>query len=287
MLPVAGAIIVIGSVFGGYIIANGNMHILFQPAEFLIIGGAATGGFLIASHGTGMRLVKESLVHVAIGKAYTKEDYIDLLLLLHNTMSMIRRVGLRELEKHINNPGESEIFRKYRSVYNNPRAMTFIVDILRSLATTTLTAHELDSLLENELETMYEELLLPSRSVGEVAEALPGLGIVAAVLGVVITMQNMNATPDILGHSIGAAMVGTFLGILLSYGFVGPVSRKMELIAEQHRDYLATIRVAFVAFIGGAHFAISTEFGRRVIPPSVRPSYGEMEKAIDKRIKRR
>lgn len=278
-----GFISVFLTVAGGYLMEHGNLHILFQPAEVVIIFGAAIGGFLIATPSHVIKLVKDGLTQAFKGKMYTKKDYLELLSLLHETLQKIGKEGLREIEKHVNEPEKSTLFRKYPLVFNNPIAMTFLVDILRSIISTTLSAHELESLLDNELETIYEDVLASSKSVANVADALPGLGIVAAVLGVVITMQKMSEPPEVLGHSIGAAMVGTFLGVLMCYGFVGPLAKKLEYIAEEHQNFLDVIRVVFVSFTGGAHYMIATEFGRRVIPPSQRPTFEETERIMGRK----
>lgn len=281
-----GFFVVIAAVAGGYLMAQGNPYILYQPAEFVIILGAAYGGFVIATPAHVVQLVKSRLVRAFKGKMYTKTDYLELLALLHDLLQKMGKEGLREIEKHVDFPAKSNFFIKYPLVHQNPLAMTFIVDTLRSIISTTLSAHELESLLDNELETIFEEELAASKSVNHIADALPGLGIVAAVLGVVITMQKISEPPAILGHSIGAAMVGTFLGVLLCYGFVGPLGKKLEHMAMEHRSFLDAIRVVFVSFTGGAHFKVATEFGRRVIPPSIRPSFEEVELITGKKGKK-
>lgn len=281
-----GFILVTFAVAGGYLMEQGNLHILFQPAEAVIIFGAAIGGFIIATPSHIIKLVKDGLGQAFKGRMYTKNDYIELLSLLYETLQKIGKEGLREIEKDVNNPEKCALFKKYPLVFNNPLAMTFLVDILRSIISTTLSAHELESLLDNELETVYEDVMASSKSVANVADALPGLGIVAAVLGVVITMQKMSEPPEVLGHSIGAAMVGTFLGVLMCYGFVGPLAKKLEYIAEEHRNFLDVIRVVFVSFTGGAHYMIATEFGRRVIPPNLRPTFDETERILGRKEKK-
>jgi len=281
MMLITGFLVVLVSVAGGYLMADGNIHILFQPAEFIIIVGAAIGGFIIATPVKIMKSVMRGMRDAFVGKFYTKKAYMELLTLLYEVLFLIRKDGLLAIEKHINHPEKSEIFRHYPLVYKNDLAFTFIIDILRNIISTTLSSHELESLLDNELESIYEESMHSSSSVSEIAESLPGLGIVAAVLGVVITMQNIAEPPEVLGHMIGAAMVGTFLGILLCYGFVGPVGKKLEYLAADHRDFLDVIRVAFVSFVGGAHYLIAVEFGRRVSPPNVKPTFDEVEDAIN------
>jgi len=286
MVILVGFFIVTVSVIGGYLMAHGNLYILLQPAEFVIIFGAAFGGFIVATPVHTMKSVKKGLIQVFKGDNYSKKKYMDLLLLLYELLEVITREGLREIEGHMDNVGKSTVFRKHPLAFRNKVGLTFIIDILRTLVTTTLSAHEMDSLLDNEIESIHEESLTSSRTVSDVADSLPGLGIVAAVLGVVITMGKMNEPPDVLGHSIGAAMVGTFLGILMAYGFVGPVGKKLEHLASEQRNYLDAIKIAFVSFTGGSHFKMAVEFSRRAIPPNVRPTYNELENAIRRRPKK-
>lgn len=281
MLAVAGAIIVIVAVIGGYLLEHGNLHLLWQPAELVIIGGAASGGFLI---GYPPKVVKDVFRIVAriLGNksTYKKEEYMEVLRLLNDIFSKIRKDGLISVESDVDAPEKSKIFTKYPAFLARHHALEFITDTLRTVMTTTIEPHELEALLETELDAHHETALIPAKSVNTVADSLPGLGIVAAVLGVVLTMQKMGEPPEVLGQSIGAALVGTFLGVLLCYGFVGPLARNMELVAAADAEYLTVLKVAIMAFIRGAPPQISVEFGRRVIPTEVRPSFLEVEGAL-------
>lgn len=282
MFAIIGLIVVIGSVIGGYLEAHGNLSVLVQPAELLIIGGAAIGGFLIS---TPLKIIKATLTAV-IGvfkdTSYKKQDYIHILTLLNNVFYKIRQQGLVSIESDVDSPKESSLFNKFPKILNNHHAVELITDTLRTVMTTTIASHELESLIDTELDTYLEEVLQPSKAVNFVADALPGLGIVAAVLGIVVTMGKMKEPPDVLGQSIGAALVGTFLGVLLCYGFVGPIARNLEHTAHEKLQYLIVIKVALVSFLGGSAPKVAVEFGRRVVPADMRPSFAEMEEALRK-----
>ncbi|MFO0752748.1 MAG: flagellar motor stator protein MotA [Thermodesulfovibrionales bacterium] len=280
MFAIIGAVIVFGSVIGGYIMEKGNLHVLFQPVELLIIGGAAAGSFIISSPMKVIKAVIGAIMKVLGGKAYSKSDYVEILLLLSEIFSKIRKEGLVSIEADVDSPEESKIFSNYPKFLKNHHAITLVTDTLRTVMTTSIAPHELEALLDTELEAHHEEALIPSNALSTVADGMPALGIVAAVLGVVITMGKISEPPEVLGHSIGAALVGTFLGVLLSYGFVGPVARNLGYIANEDKEYLNVLKVALVAFVGGAAPQIAVEFGRRVIPANVKPSFVEMEEAI-------
>lgn len=283
MFAIIGAAIVFISVIGGYLLEHGNLHVLFQPVELLIIGGAATGSFIIASPMKVIKAVIGDIGKILAGKAYSKADYIEVLILMSEIFSKIRKEGLVSIEADVDNPGESKIFSNYPKFLKNHHAVDLVADTLRTVMTTSIAPHELESLLDTELEAHHEESLIPSKSINTVADGLPGLGIVAAVLGVVITMGKISEPPEVLGHSIGAALVGTFLGVLGCYGFVGPVAKNLEFVANEDKEYMNVLKVSLVAFVGGAAPQISVEFGRRVIPANVKPSFVEVEEAIRER----
>jgi chemotaxis protein MotA len=214
-------------------------------------------------------------------KPYTKEDYTEILLLLNAIFYKIRQQGLVAIESDVDNPKESPVFKQFPGVLKKHHTVTFITDTLRTVMTTTIPPHELEALMDNELEAHHQEAMLPSDLLSFVADSLPGLGIVAAVLGIVITMGKINEPPAVLGHSVGAALVGTFLGILLSYGYVGPLARNISLIASEDLQYLSVIKVALLSFIGsGAAPKVAIEFGRRVAPGNAKPSFVELEEAL-------
>lgn len=280
MLIIIGSCIVFAAVVGGYLLEHGKLSVLFQPVELLIIGGAAIGGFIIANPPTVIKLVLAAMAKMLRVKTFSKGDYIDILSLLNGMFYKIRQQGLVSIESDVDQPGESSLFKIYPKVTSNHRAINLITDTLRTVMSTTIAQHELEALIDTELEAHENELLVPSKCVNMVADSLPGLGIVAAVLGVVLTMAKITEPPEILGNSIGAALVGTFLGVLLCYGFVGPMGRNLEHLAMDELEYLNVIKISLLAFIGGAAPKVAVEFGRRVIPAHVKPSFLEMEDAF-------
>jgi chemotaxis protein MotA len=281
MIVIIGFITVFGCVIGGYLIHKGNLSIIFAPVELMIIGGAAVGGFIISSPVKVIKAVGAATLRIFTNKPHTKQDYIEVLLMLNGIFYKIRQQGLVSIESDVDAPAESPLFSKFPNILKNHEAINLITDTLRTVMTTTIAPHELESLIEQELEAHHEEALTPSHSIGVVADGLPGLGIVAAVLGVILTMGKIKEPPEILGASIGAALVGTFLGVLLCYGFVGPMSKNMEFVAIEDMQYLNVIKVALLSFIGGgAAPKVAVEFGRRVIPLTVKPSFLEMEDTL-------
>jgi chemotaxis protein MotA len=283
MIVVIGFIVVTGAIAGGYLMEHGNLYVLLQPAEVLIIFGAAFGAFLIASP---MRVIKStagSVLTIFNNKPYLKADYLEILMLLSEIFYKIRKQGLVSIEGDVDAPDESTIFKNYPKILKNHHAITFITDTLRMVITTTIEPHELESLMETELEEHHEDALIPSKSMATTADALPGLGIVAAVLGVVLTMGKIGEPPEVLGHSIGASLVGTFLGVLMCYGFVGPVAKNLEFIAQEELQYLNVLKIALKSFVSNnAAPMVAIEFGRRVIPAKQRPSFIEVEEAVRK-----
>ena len=280
MFVIIGMGIVTAAVVGGYLYEDGNLSLLLQPAEAIIIFGAAIGSFLVASP---MRIIKAvigALPKTLRHKGLSMKDYIEALVLLNGIFYKIRQQGLVSIESDMDKPEESSLFSKYPSLLKNQRAIYLITDTLRTVMTTTVVPHELEALIDGELDAYYEELMLPSKSLSFVADALPGLGIVAAVMGVVLTMGKIGAPPEVLGHSVGAALVGTFLGVLLCYGYVGPVGKNLEHLAMEEIQYLTVLKVGLIAFVSGAAPKVAVEFGRRVVPADVRPSFMELEEIM-------
>jgi chemotaxis protein MotA len=280
MFTIIGTCIVLIAVIGGYLLEHGKLSVLFQPVELLIIGGAALGGFIIANPPKVIKLVLAALGKMLSAKTFSKEDYVDILSLLNGMFYKIRQQGLVSIESDVDQPAESSLFKIYPKVTSNSRAINLITDTLRTVMSTTIAQHELEALIDTELEAHENEMLVPSKCVNMVADSLPGLGIVAAVLGIVLTMAKITDPPEVLGNSIGAALVGTFLGVLLCYGFVGPMAKNLEHLAMDEIEYLNVIKISLLAFIGGAAPKVAVEFGRRVIPAHVKPSFLEMEDAF-------
>jgi chemotaxis protein MotA len=280
MFFIIGVIVVLASVIGGYLLEHGNLSLLFQPVELLIIGGAALGSFLISNPLKIIKATVGSVLGIFSDSSYSKGDYIDALMLLNGVFYKIRQQGLVSIESDVDDPEKSSLFNKYPKILKNHRAINLITDTLRIVMTTTIAAHELEALIDTELETYQEEVLSPSKAITSVADALPALGIVAAVLGIVLTMGKMKEPPEVLGASIGAAMVGTFLGVLLSYGFVGPIGSNLAHGAGEKMNYLSVLKVALISFLGGSAPKVAVEFGRRVIPENVQPSFAEIEESL-------
>ena len=280
MFAIIGLLLVAGSVIIGFMMEKGNPYILIQPAEFVIIFGAALGAFFIASPPKVITAVVKNVAAIVTSKSPDKAKYLDLLLLLYQLFSKIRKEGLISIESDIEKPDNSPIFNKYKNTLSHGHVTNFICDNLKIIITTNVIPHELENLMELETETHYHEALIPSKSIAKVADALPGLGIVAAVLGVVLTMGKIDEPPSVLGHSIGAALVGTFLGVLMCYGFVGPLATNLEHKTKEDIVFLKVIRVALVAFVGGAPPQMAVEFGRRAMPGKEKPTFEELENEI-------
>ena len=280
MLIVIGMLVVLGAVIGGYLMEHGNLSVLLQPAELVIIGGASIGAFLVASPRKVASAVFRQVGSVFRSTDHGKAHFLELLSMLFQIFSKIRKEGLISIEGDIEMPKTSPLFQRYPRIVKDQHIMNFICDNLKVIITTSIPPHELDSLLDIEIETCQDESMVPSHSIAKIADALPGLGIVAAVLGVVLTMGKIDQPPSVLGHSIGAALVGTFIGILACYGFVGPLATNLEHKAKEGEVGLNVIKLALVAFVGGSAPQIAVEFGRRAIPGDDKPTFGELEKMI-------
>ncbi len=282
MFVIIGIVVVLAAVIGGYILEHGNLHVLFQPVELLIIGGAAVGAFLISSPSKVVGLFMKNISRVFSAKGASKSEFLEVLGLLSAIFTKMRKEGLIAIEGDIENPEQSPIFGKYPGILKNHHAVSFICDNLKVIISANVTPFELENIMELEMESHHKEAMMPAHSVAKIADGLPALGIVAAVLGVVLTMGKISEPPEVLGHSIGAALVGTFLGVLLSYGFVGPIGTHLEHIAEEDMVSLQVIKIALVSFVGGAAPQIAVEYARRVIPSGAKPSFAELEDAIRK-----
>ncbi|MBF0488278.1 MAG: flagellar motor stator protein MotA [Nitrospirae bacterium] len=282
MTVIVGMLIVIGAILGGYLIEHGNVAILLNPPELLIIFGAAIGSLIVGSPVKVVKGVIASLSSIMKEGGATKAQYLEMLSLLFIVFSKVRKEGLISIEQDVEEPEKSPMFSKYKSVISNHHAMRFICDNLKVIITTNMPPHELADLLDIDIEANAHEEMLPAMAIQKMGDALPGFGIVAAVLGVVLTMEKISEPPTVLGHSIGSALVGTFLGVLLCYGFVGPVATNLELKAKEGEIIFYVIKTALVAFVGGAAPQIAVESGRRAIPGHERPTFAELEAAVRK-----
>jgi len=279
MIAIVGFVIVLGSVLGGFALAGGHFEVLLQVNEFIVIGGAAVGSLLV---GTPMSVVR-GLAHqfprlASNGK--TEQDFLDALLMGFELLSLARREGLVALEQHVEDPLKSSLLGKYTRFIGDKMARTFLTDTLELFTSgVKLGDHELSELLESDLEVQKEEEALPSKALVTMGDALPGLGIVAAVLGIVITMGHIDGPPSEIGHHVGAALVGTFLGVLLSYGVVQPMAANLGAKVHGQHAYLVAIKELLVSLYKGANPTVAVELARRSLPSDVRPTSAELTKA--------
>ena len=279
MLLILGWIIVLGSVIGGFTMSGGAVGNLLHISEVIIIGGAAFGAFVASSTGHGLKLSLKNALHAFTGKAPGKAEYLELLSLMFGLFSKMNREGVISIEKDIENPTASPMFQRYPRIAKDKEACLFIGDTLR-IYLTTGNAGELEQLMGVDMETMREGEVVPAHAIERMAESLPGMGIVAAVLGVVLTMAKINDGPEVLGYSIAAALVGTFIGILLCYGIVGPIGAKMVALAHERESFFRAIKEAVAAAVRGSSPIVAVEYGRRAIPMSFRPTFLEMEQSV-------
>lgn len=281
MLAIIGTVVVLASVIGGYLATGSSLLLLWHPLEVVIIIGAALGAFLISNPIEVVKAAFGGAIGLFKGVRYRRLEYIQLLKLIYDILAVARKEGLMAIEKHIEEPDKSPIFKKYPVVMADHHMMEFMTDCLRLISGTTLDPHELESLLEYELETHHHEALEPAHAVQKVADALPGFGIVAAVLGIVTTMASIDgASTSEIGHHVGAALVGTFLGILVAYGFVGPIAAAMEGRANEEAKAFEVVKMALVASVRGYPPAIAIEFARKLLFSSVRPNFKDLEKEL-------
>lgn len=279
-MPPVGFVVVIGCVLAGYLMHHGVLAVLWQPNEVIIICGAAFGAFLMANP---MSLIKETfsqLPKIFTGKEYKKEQYVDVLLLMFEFLSIARREGMLALEEHANKPDSSAIFSKYPSILKN-HLKDFLADNLKVFVSGNIEPHEFKNLMDIDTEVHEHHGSLVPGALNTVSDSLPGLGIVAAVLGIVTTMGLMKEPPEVLGASVGAALCGTFLGLLLSYGYMAPMAKALE---NQANDFNNILKVAtksvLAAFTKGMPPILAIEFARRAIPTNCRPGYEELEELL-------
>ena len=277
MILIIGILVVIGSVCGGYLMAGGHMMLLMQPSEFVIIGGAALGSLLISTPQKVLVKLMKQLGGV-FGGGLTSADFADLLSMLYQLFRVSQQTGVMALEPHFENPEASGIMSRYPKFLARHHSVAFLSDSIKVIIVGGMNAHDLEALMDEDLHIHHEDERGPSATLTKVADALPGLGIVAAVLGIVITMQAIDGPPEEIGHHVGAALVGTFLGILMSYGFAQPLAGSLEQRVQDDGRYEQCIKAGVIAMYKGMPPAIAVEFARRVLPHDVRPSFEETEK---------
>lgn len=279
MFSLIGFVVVFGAVFWGFMEAGGPPTVLLQIAEFIVIGGAAIGSLLIAAPRKVLGSLAKAIKKAFVGAGYTRDEYMELFHLLYELFSIMRKNGEMALEKDIDDPLNSTLFSKYPGFLANVPARNMLCDSLRLVVSGSANPTELASLMEEELATHDEEARRPAAILSKIADALPGLGIVAAVLGVIIAMASIDQGSAVIGQKIAAALVGTFLGVLLSYGMFQPLATKLEFLCQEEGRYLECIKTGLLASLHGAAPIIAVEYARRVMFSAERPSALELEQA--------
>ena len=282
MFAIIGIVVVFGAVAAGYLMEHGNIRVLLQPAELVMIGGAAIGTVLIANPLHTLRQIAAGVVGVFTGSKYSKQAYIDSLKMMYELLNKARKDGLMALKNDVEEPEKSPLFSTGPAVLKSHHVRDFVCDSLR-MAITGVDAFDLDQMLDLDLEVQHHGATQPTAALSSMADSLPGLGIVAAVLGVVITMGSLGGPPEEIGKKVAAALVGTFLGILLCYGLVGPIAANMTKAADDEHAYLYVLRVLIVSFLKGTAPIMAVEVARRAVPGHVRPSFKEVEAACRNR----
>ncbi|MDI5922833.1 flagellar motor stator protein MotA [Halomonas sp. LR5S13] len=277
MLIPIGYLIVIFSVFGGFALAGGHLGPLFQPTEFLMIGGAGIGAFIAANNGKAIKATFRIFVRLRRSNKYDKALYMELMALQYKMLSKIRRDGMLGIERDIDNPGESALFNEHPRVLADPLIMAFLTDYLRLMVSGSMDPMELDELMLHEIEVFEQEAHIPADAIAKVGDAMPAFGIVAAVMGVVKALSTADAAPDEMGQMIAHALVGTFLGILAGYGFVNPLASRVERQAKEVEKILQCMRVTLLASLHGYAPQLAVEFGRKALHTEERPGFTELE----------
>ncbi len=277
MLILLGYIVVLLSVFGGYVLAGGSMGPLFQPLELLMIGGAGVGAFIASNNGKAIKATFKIMPKLKRTKKYNKSMYMELMALQYKLLSKIRREGMLGIERDIDNPQESPLFQEHPTVLADPHIMNFLTDYLRLMVSGGMEPMEIDELMLHEIEAFEQEAHIPIDAIAKVGDAMPAFGIVAAVMGVVKALTYADAGPEQMGEMIAHALVGTFLGILLGYGFISPISSTIDRQAKEAEKMLQCIRVTLLASLHGYAPQLAVEFGRKALHSTERPTFNELE----------
>lgn len=280
MLVLIGYVVVMASVFGGFAMAGGHLAALWQPLEVLMIGGGAVGAFFVGNDSKAIKATFKALPSVFKGSRYTKTLYLELMALLSEILNKVRKEGLMSIESDVDAPEESPIFTKYPGILADHHMIEFITDYLRLMVSGNMDAFQIENLMDNEIETHHHEGEVPAHCIAKLGDGLPAFGIVAAVMGVVHTMESVGLPPAELGILIAHALVGTFLGILLAYGFVGPLASLLEQKLSESTKMYQCVKVTLLASLNGYAPALAIEFGRKVLFSTERPSFKELEEHI-------
>ncbi|MFH2135014.1 MAG: flagellar motor stator protein MotA [Pseudomonadota bacterium] len=280
MLVIVGYVVVLGAIFGGYALAGGHLGGLWQPLELLMIGGGALGAFFVGNSMGAIKATFKSIPVLFKGAKYNKETYMELMALMYELLGKVRKEGMMSIEGDVENPNESAIFAKYPKILGDHHVVEFITDYLRIMVSGNLNAMEIENLMDVEIETHHHEALVPSHVIAKLGDGMPAFGIVAAVMGVVHTMESVGIPPAELGILIAHALVGTFLGILLAYGFVGPLASLLEQKADEEGKIYQATKVVLLANLNGYAPAMAVEFGRKVLNSTDRPGFAELEEHV-------
>jgi len=282
MLVIAGYVLIIIAVFGGFALAGGHVASLWQPVELLMIGGAAIGAFVVGNSSKAIKATLKNLPGVFKESKYDKAMYMELMTLLYGLLVKMKKEGVMSVEGDVDNPKQSPIFKKFPRVLGDHHVTEFLTDYLRLMVGGNLNSMEIENLMDEELETHHQEGEVPIHTLSKLGDGLPAFGIVAAVMGVVHTMESVHLPPAELGVLIAAALVGTFLGILLAYGFVSPLAGKLEHQLHESSKLLECIKITLLANLNGYSPVLAVEFGRKVLFTTERPSFAELEKHVKK-----
>lgn len=277
MFIIIGAVVVLASLIVGFSMAGGHLAVLVQPSEFVTIGGAAIGSLLISASLDEIKKIVAAIPKAISHKGHTKEDNLALLKALYELFLLAQRDGLLAIEKHIESPEESDIFKTDEKLVKNHHAITFLCDTLKVMLSGGVPPHEVEALMDIEIKTFKNETHPTHALLTKLGDSFPALGIVAAVLGIIVTMGSINDGAEAVGHHVAAALVGTFLGVLLAYGFVGPLATNIEHMLEGEADYLETIKECVISYAKGNPPIVAVEVGRRTLHSGVRPSFSELE----------
>jgi chemotaxis protein MotA len=278
MFVIVGILVVLGAVIGGFLMEHGPIRVLMQPSEAIIICGAALGTLLVANPLHTLKGVLSGVLHVLKGSKFTKKRYLGSLKMMYDMFNKIRRDGPNSVENDIEEPAKSKFFSAYPEFAQDHEARDFVCDTMRMVLMGVVEAFDVDQMMEVDMDVLSHETGQSVSALSTVADSLPGLGIVAAVLGVVMTMSALGGPPEEIGKKVAAALVGTFLGILMCYGFVGPISSNLAKLSQEEHEHLHVLRVAMIAFMKGISPLLAVEMARRAIPSHLRPTFPEFEK---------
>jgi chemotaxis protein MotA len=273
-------VVIFIAAIGAFAAEGGRFDILIQPLEFIIIAGIAAGSYIIANRGNVLNRTVVYLSSIFRGRRYNKDSYLELLSLLYTAFKLAKTKGMLALEQHVENPQESNLFQRFPAFMNDQSSLVFLCDYLRLLTLGTDNPHEVEALMDEEIETNHQEALLVPNALQVVADALPAIGIVAAVLGVIVTMGYIDQPAPVIGTHIGAALTGTLMGVLFSYGFVGPIASLLRQDVEAEMKYLQCMKAGILAHMQGYAPAVSVEFARKALMTDVRPTFYEVEATV-------